>query len=666
MTNASEDNKDESLGKSTSKGNLQSLVEKKLEKLIENLKYKIINLLNWLKKKLKLDNSSKLTYLIQKEKQQIRKEHPKGSVLQYLKLLTNQIYWPSKISFFLVVLILTPFFILSHYHLDIFSPYLGFLDNSHYQNLIAIYAGVSAIIFSLVIFIAQSSKDYEDKVRVLLKVSYLYPLLVASLLSFLNFIWGNINFWSTAFIIGIIASVIYSVSRLFSVLLNKYEFSIEYLNLLKDRFKKSVESAIDERVGNNILFETLKRNNMEYKFFSIRNKTNYHIFYSYKRGVIEDIDIEKIKEFQNLVENEAKRNGYVAQSQISGKPMTVKEYKNPFFQKKFKDEVNEGTELIYVNKDLLKDKNVISNLNKVAKDIFTIQDDDTFSKQLRLELKGIKDQFIDSIKKGSIGRVEEYCNIYYGLSDAFLEILTEYGGGYDFEQARMERENIFSKKDEFSWLSEDINEIFNIGLESSNQEIIKLIGFLPIHLARNSIDTGDHYVFQEFIGSVQRLYNASLKKPDKDLKAFMMDRSWRYLKETASLIEFKLGDKSTEHNELISLKDFAIYLLIVFQSLLEDAKRFNDLEGFKKFNSAANQLFTHFNPSQEYPTSTDLKWELIYQEHEEEEIKDLETQIERKIVLEEIESEINKRKKQMFFGLATWIFQQLRGEQDEK
>lgn len=86
----------------------------------------------------------------------------------------------------------------------------------------------------------------------------------------------------------------------------------------------------------------------------------------------------------------------------------------------------------------------------------------------------------------------------------------------------------------------------------------------------------------------------------------MVDRSWKYLRDMSLIIRSKLK-RVQILEELFSLKDFAVYLLIVFQGLLEESRNKNDLESFEKFNTISKNLFVRFRPSQNYPSSHDLK-----------------------------------------------------------
>lgn len=112
-----------------------------------------------------------LTQLIKTEREKLCRFDTKN----FFKTLFSEIYIPSFKSFFLILILLGIFSILAHlgqvfawFCLDKFS-FINLQglsqESNHYQNLIAIHAGIGAIIFALVIFVAESLRDDEVKDR---------------------------------------------------------------------------------------------------------------------------------------------------------------------------------------------------------------------------------------------------------------------------------------------------------------------------------------------------------------------------------------------------------------------------------------------------------------------------------------------------------------------
>ena len=140
----------------------------------------------------KTNREELLTYKLKQELKKSCKQEDHSSV----KLYFEQLYLPSWQSVLFVLIIGAILFFLAHItKLGIIFDSLKYIDGNHYQNLIAIHAGIGAIIFALLIFIAESLRDDEtkDRARVLLKESFLFPLTVAEIVGFFIFVWGDVN-----------------------------------------------------------------------------------------------------------------------------------------------------------------------------------------------------------------------------------------------------------------------------------------------------------------------------------------------------------------------------------------------------------------------------------------------------------------------------------------
>jgi len=633
-----------------------------------------------------------LSKLIKEE----RKKFCRFATKHFFENIVSGVYFPSLKSFLVILIFPAVFFILAH--LGQLLDWLGWhkldflvfrnlsLDSNHYQNLIAIHAGIGAIIFALVIFIAESLRDDEakDRARVLLKESYLFPLAVTEILIFFLFIWGDVSFWSVVPVIAIGLFTIWSLSRIITVLLSKYRFAQKRAELLKERLQQSIDLAIDERFGNNILFSKLNEKEIKLEFypFLIDNQSEFYCFNAEKFGIVSDIDLRNLKEIADIVDSEARRNGFSFggeekpefnvknedEVQKSGSK-TLPKNNRRYLMKKFHDVVDERYKtLICIDKKLLKDNRKLDELDSLVRSTFIIKPTDNFAEEIRYEISGVKDQFITAIVNKQIGRIEELVTLYIKLAEGFLEHITKYGGGYSAEQARKERHSLFSGWEQVRWLSSDIRALFEKAMRSHDREIIRNIAYLPIAIARRAIEKNDHYLFQEFIWFTELLYIFALKENDKDLKSFLIDRSWGYLKEISGVyVEAKLRRDVLNKEELESLRDFGIYLFTIFQNLLKRAFDNKDFESFEEFKKATQKLFGHFKPSESVQNAEDIKWRIEKLDLTPEQKSELENLLEKQLLLENIEKEILTRRNQMYFGLASWILEHfLQQKRDEK
>jgi hypothetical protein len=150
----------------------------------------------------------------------VKKEKKTNKELTKILTQKHEPLWiPSRRSFFIIASFVFIFALLSHpqiiveYFINPFSYLFNYLfggftyyqnikefllnlptinipsintEHNHYQNFIAIHAGIGAVLVGLAFFVAQSliDKNDPDKGRVLLYKSHFFPLLTAEILIF--------------------------------------------------------------------------------------------------------------------------------------------------------------------------------------------------------------------------------------------------------------------------------------------------------------------------------------------------------------------------------------------------------------------------------------------------------------------------------------------------
>lgn len=601
------------------------------------------------------------------------------------------LYNPSLKSFLLILGIFVILFIFSHW-VQLFVEFiLGKIgvsytfpligqDDNHYQNLIAIIAGVGGIVFALTIFIAESFRDLStDRGRVLLRESYIWPLTVSVILSFLLLLWGDINNSIIIPIIAVALFAIYSLAKIISTLLSKHKLVKKRGLLLKELVQQSIGFAIDERLADNILLSKLdgKEIKLQYHPFSFDNQKALVCFKAEKLGVITDINVKKLKEFSEKLEQKANENGFAYETQqektsddfssdsrVKDTPeqKTLAQNNKRYIARKYHDVIDEKhSNLLCFDKSLVKDDEAfISELRAIFNQIFKIEARESFAEEVRYELSNIKDQFISAIKETRTGEVEELAKTYIVLAEGFLEQVLSCGGGYNYEQARKERTSWFSGWQEVRWLSSDLIDLFEQAVKTNNKDIIGTVAYVPISVAKRAIEKHDHYLFQEFIGLSEHIYLYSKRTDDEHVKKFLSDRSWRYLKELCDYyIEAPLKKEDITIEELRSYKDFSIHLFFIFQNLLKRSFDERDFDAFQQFKNTTLKLFDRTDPDRHYDNSHILEYELEQNNITPERRKLLEENLALQKERKNVWSEIDNRRSQMLFGIASLIFDRL-------
>lgn len=614
-----------------------------------------------------------LSLLIAEEKRKLNK-------LSFKEVLNNKIYLFYTPNFWILLLILSilAIFIVFSYLFPAISIYY---DSNAYQNVISIHSGIGIIIFALIIFIAENFRDKEgrDRGKVLFKVSIIFPIALIEIFIFFIFFLFNINIWIILLVLlnGIL--VIFSLWRIIQISLSQNYFIEERNKLFSDRILKSINLALDERIGNFLFFKKLDKNEIKLKFryFSDSEDDQYYSFYLSKNGIIADIKLDKLAKLSELIENYAIQNNYIyseddkniyydyskISTELTKEDKKIKVNFNRYILKKFNDEVKPGyNKAFYIEKVLIdKNEKLLNTLKKLTDEIFIIKKQNNFKEEIKQELSEKKDQLIEAIRNKQIGKIEELADFYLNLIESFLKYLKQYKLEYSFETAVKERTSLFSEWKEINWLFSDLYDIFEKAIESQDRKILLKFSYLPNSVAIISINYNDHYLFQKFLFFYKYLYYYAKKIKDHDLEELMIKKTWFNLKELADFsIESKLLKTDSNSSEINSLKNYAVFIFIILQTLIKDSYEIKDLSSYKEFNKIAIKIFQNFKPSFSIDNVEIYKSQLAIKELSDSQKQLILEALEKQKNLESIEKEINLRRNQMFLGLASYILSKLK------
>ncbi len=523
---------------------------------------------------------------------------------------------------------------------------LTLVSDNHYQGLIAVYSSVGAVLVGLVFFVAHLAAQERKKIGsykgfIIFRRSRIFPLLLAYILFAFLFIFGSVNALSiiSIFLIGIFT--LYSLYKTFSLFFDDFELRKEEKEVsfrrLNTSFLKVLDLEIKKLIGDNQLRNLAKDydNFVEVTPFSPVNKQNYTPIKAKKSGVFTDLNLRvfrklltKLKEI-DPPEKEIATMGSQSQNTLSGpRRRDPYCYLSPRF---FSDTKEVNDVLLWVRNDLIADEKSAKEVKEFVHQAFSITSLNFDLEHSRNDIRKLKLLSLDLVRDQRSDELGEVLNNYTKLIEDFYSYLDPYGGGFSEKQARdMSMEIFFGGLKPIAWISEDVREIFERGIESDNREVIKEVGYLPVRLMRYAIDYKDHLIFQQFQYYPFRLYKASLnaKKAGKDeIATFLFDRSWRYLKEIADYyLEPKL--KKEEDYPTEEVRNFASAILKIFQGLLKNAFEERDSDSFKTYLSTTNGLFRHLDITDRY-------------ENEE---------------IQQIADFLKNKKEEMLFGLASWIF----------
>lgn len=525
------------------------------------------------------------------------------------------------------------------------SPF-ALTDGNHYQNLIAIHAGIGAVLIGLAFFIAQEIAKERDKGNsykgfIILRRSKFFSLLLAEVLFFFLFLWGSVNILSTIPIFFMGMFTLYSLYKTFGLIIDDFELKKEerkiFFDNLRTSFLKVLDLEITKLIGDNQLRNLSKdyEGFIEVTPFSPTNKQNYTAIKTDKSGIFTNLNLKTLKKLLAKLKELAPTEKDVAtMDSDSSTTLSGPRIKNPYCYlspRFFSDTKEVNDVLFWVRNDLLKDEEAAEEIKELIQQAFTITPLDFDLEHARNDIRKLKLLSLDLVKDQRGDELGEVLNNYTKLIEDFYSYLEPYGGGFSEKQARdMSMEIFFGGLKPVAWISEDIREIFERGIESDSKEVIKEVGYLPVRLMRYAIDYKDHLIFQQFQYYPFRLYQAyvnSQKAGKDELATFLFDRSWRYLKEISDYyLEPKLKKEEDYPEE--EVRNFACAILKIFQGLLKTSFDGRDIESFKIYLSTTSGLFRHLDITNRY-------------ENEE---------------TEQIADFLKNKKDEMLFGLTGWIF----------
>ena len=535
---------------------------------------------------------------------------------------------------------------------EIFEKLSGI--ESPFPNITAVHAGIGVVIFALVIFVAESLRDNEakDKARVLLKVSYLFPLVVAEIIVFLMLLFGGGDGIGEAFVVGVIGLfTLYSLARIINVLLSKRKFDEQRINLLQERLRQHMEIALKELLGNKVLSSELGDSNiklctpssLDFEYYSeYRRLIDYskdYYFYAKKNGIIADIKFSELNEISTLMgkleanysathgedKPELHSSGFIFQNDIQVSS-------NAYLMKEFHDDINEkDRRLICIHKDLIDDNpELLEKIEKHIDKAFTIKPKDNFGQEVRDEISGIKDQLIHAITNKQFDQIDRLSNLYIHLADSFSEYIEKYN---ETHLKGITKQELANKVEQSIWFSKSFRDVFNQTMESHDTGIIRKVDTLARIMSSRAIEKDNYNLFQEFIRFPEWLYHSAVKEKNEQLKKSLIEWSWQYLASIYRIIDHPRDDGNIE--EAPHVQKYAVDILVIFHILLKRAFDYKDLDSFKKFQQVVENFFVK-----------NVLLKLVFSHEQRQEIK--------------------KRCDQMSFGLASWILHLLDRESNNE
>ena len=602
---------------------------------------------------------------------------------------------PSVTSFVLTAVFIFGFFVVPHPFKDfsdVFHPsqwwHVLTTDVSAWDPVSKVFKSLFVVVIALIVFVAESirgSRNTELR-RILLRNTYMWPLVLLVTLTPLGYLYAK----PTGFAVLLAALVAFLAIRAFASVLHTLigpdTQERDRRRLLKERVRPIIMESVQERVGNNILFEMIgtdKTIKIDYSIFgsTIEERGNYVLLGAPSAGILSDINIKELSDLVDRLERAAQHLGFSLYREQppdlgaaqppgtttlsqGGPTRRQSAYLLARYRKSFPPNSifsTPGRAILALPKAFAADTGLIAEVRRRLGHIFVFSDEEPSSFAFRRELQGTKDQLVAAIHSISLGAIDELRTTYIQIAEFFLETLYELGGVYSAEQAEKERGNFFEGWTEIRWLERDIRELLIVAAGTNNSNVIGTIAYLPISIATRAVQIGDHFLFRTFLAFSPFIYSLAFDKAtETTARAFMIDRSWRYLKELSDfyiLPKITMRGEKAEPQKIEGASEFAIYVLRTFLDLLKSASDRGDVETFRDILDQFFRLYQNFTPKTDDMPAAMIET-LIARSPTDADRVALQTQLSEQRQREQAEVRLTSSRDQFIFTLAARLLSQ--------
>lgn len=505
------------------------------------------------------------------------------------------------------------------------------------ELIVGAFTGLAVVVIALVVFVAESIRDDNDfeRKRVLVRVSWLWPLGLAATLIPFGFLWSAAR-GATVLLEAVVAGLtMLAFARVLRSLLDPDTRARNRFSLLRDRVRGMILASVRERIGNSVLLEQLgdgKRIDT-FQYTLLRSwieddAQGYEFIDAPEDGWLSDIQLDELMMLGERLDRYARdalgfslrEGGPKAQASIGG---GVQQQTGPrisvhkaYLLKRFREEIppdsvfyGKQRSLLALPKVLADNASLMADIHAGIPHIFRFTKEEPTSVAVRREMQGTKDQLAQAIRDHALGAIGDLRQMYLQVAEEFLTQLVEFGGGYSAEQAEKERGNFLESWSEVRWLLTDLRELIIIAVNAGNTDALATIGFLPFAIAIRAVQVRDHYLFQQFYQFASLLYVlAKEQPPESPVRERLTEHSWRWPKEVAEFyVARELSSKSVLAPVLEQLRGFATYSLRVFQDVMRLMADNRDVKAFETAAREFRRLFSTFREDKLQPSVAVLR-----------------------------------------------------------
>jgi hypothetical protein len=181
-------------------------------------------------------------------------------------------------------------------------------DNVRMEGLIVgAFTGLAVVVIALIVFVAESIRDDKDheRKRVLVQISYLWPLGVAATLIPFGFLWSASRGLTILLEIIVAGVTLVSFARVVRALLDPEARTSDRIKLLRNRVRGMILDSAMERIGRSLLLERLGPGNPIDTLHYLNSPVwiedgDYSFIDAPKDGWIDDIQLDELQKLGDL------------------------------------------------------------------------------------------------------------------------------------------------------------------------------------------------------------------------------------------------------------------------------------------------------------------------------------------------------------------------------
>jgi hypothetical protein len=612
-------------------------------KIVDAFRYVYRHAIGW-RDRITRGRGNRLTAHIREERKSLRRH----SLWQYARSTVVNAYFPSGGSVAAIALALGCVFAIIFYTDSITTQ----APIAVLTRLTTIEAAIALIFIPITIFVvglsSRRSSSGVTVAEILLRGIYLFPLTMLIMGIVVSFAFITNARLALLFIAVSFLLSGFCVFQTIKLLLDEESLSRAGIELLQDVVRRSINLALEERIGKNLELRALESLPLDYSPFGLGEDpaTTYAIHAS-GQGFILDVSLDRLQEFATDLEKCANNSGFAykekrvpesvpAAQEPSIHEATSRQLKvdtSRYLKKLYADQITGDSDvLITFPQALAPKKGDRDRLTSIANRIFTIGPRESYLGRILRYLGEVKDQAILALRDRRTSSLESPLDAYVSVAKTFLEEMRMAGGGYTFEQALAEEAALLTRGwSEVKCISDHLAEIHDLACHSGDVRVAMLVTRVPLRIASAAVRARDHFLFREFTRFTFKLYEAALVEDSTKMHKYLLDRAWRHLSELGNfIVEPELRRNQTNAVVLQSLTDFGTTLLLRFQDLLKTALDAGQEADFKLFREGASSLFRYLStPSSTFVESTPLG---------------------------NANEKFQAQRGQMFFGLGSYIF----------